>query len=127
VSLLTHVCAHEDSRRYPFGGSGRELVSVYLVRRLSFYSVRLTLMVQGRKTAKQALTLIRRHARRYDWTVEPLPKRGKGSHTIHVVRDGDGKEIGRVALTGHAGDMSWTVTRSVEQALEPIFGEGWMD
>jgi hypothetical protein len=43
------------------------------------------------------------------------------------VRDTDGREIGRVALTGHAGDMSWTVTRSIEQALEPIFGEGWMD
>jgi len=43
------------------------------------------------------------------------------------VRDTGGREIGRVALTGHAGDMSWTVTRSIEQALEPIFGEGWMD
>jgi len=56
-----------------------------------------------------------------------LPKRGKGSHAIHVVRDADDQEIGRVALTGHAGDMSWTVTRSIERALEPIFGEGWMD
>ena len=92
-----------------------------------FYDTRLMLMVEGRRTAKQALTLIRRHARRHDWSVEQLPKRGKGSHTIHVVRDADGHEIGRVALTGHAGDMSWTVTRSIEQALEPIFGEGWMD
>ena len=84
-------------------------------------------MVDKRKTAKQSLTLIRRHARRHGWSVEQLPKRGKGSHTIYVVRNAHGGEMGRVALTGHAGDMSWTVTRSVEQALEPIFGEGWMD
>jgi hypothetical protein len=84
-------------------------------------------MVEGRKTAKEALTLIRRHARRHACNVEQLPKRGKGSHTIDVVRNADGQEIGRVALTGHAGDMSWTVTRSIEQALQPIFGEGWMD
>lgn len=84
-------------------------------------------MVEGRRSAKQALTLIRRHARRHGWSVEQLPKRGEGSHAIHVVRDADDQEIGRVALTGHAGDMSWTVTRSIERALEPIFGEGWMD
>ena len=88
---------------------------------------RLTFVVEGRKTAKQALTLIRRHARRHGWSVEQLPKRGKGSHTVHVVRDTDGQEIGRVALIEHARDMSWTVTRSTEQALEPIFGAGWMD
>jgi hypothetical protein len=70
-----------------------------------------------------SLTLIRRHG----WTVEQLPRRGKGSHAVHVIRDTGGQEIGRVALTGHAGDMSWTVTRSIEQALEPIFGEGWTD
>jgi hypothetical protein len=84
-------------------------------------------VVTSPKTARQVLTLIRRHARRRGWSVEQLPKRGKGSHSIHVLRDGQGQEVGRVALVGHTGDMSWTVTRSVEQALEPIFGEGWMD
>jgi len=78
-------------------------------------------------TSKQALNLIRRRARRLGWSVEQLPKRGKGSHSVHVVRNDQGQEVGRVALTGHAGDMSWTVMRSVEQALEPIFGTGWMD
>lgn len=73
------------------------------------------------------LKAIRREARRHDYTVVDFPKRGKGSHTIWIVRDGGGVEIGRIGLTGHTGDMSWTVTRSCEDALEPIFGEGWLD
>ena len=84
-------------------------------------------MVQARKSATTALRLIRRNARRHELIVEQLPKRGRGSHTIWVVLDADGREVGRVALTGHTGDMSWTVTRSIEAALEPVFGEGWMD
>lgn len=84
-------------------------------------------MVEGRKTARQALTLIRKQARQRGWSVEQLAKRGKGSHSVYVIRDTEKKEIGRVALTGHTGDMSWLVTRSVEHALEPIFGQGWMD
>lgn len=70
---------------------------------------------------------IRKNARAHGYTVANLPKRGKGSHTIWVVLDADGNEVGRVGLVGHSGDMSWTVTRSVEQALEPIFGEGWLN
>lgn len=84
-------------------------------------------MVNARTTSTKALKAIRANARKHGWTVEPLPKRGKGSHTIWVVLDEDGTEIGRVGLTGHSGDMSWTVTRSIEEALEGIFGEGWMD
>lgn len=84
-------------------------------------------MVEGRKSAGDALKLIRKNARANGYTVDNLPKRGKGSHTIWVVLDNNGKEVGRVALTGHAGDMSWKVTRSIEEALEQIFGEGWMD
>lgn len=84
-------------------------------------------MVEGRKSASEALKLIRRAARKNGCTVEQLPKRGKGSHTIWVVLDTSGIEVGRVALTGHTGDMSWTVTRSTESALELIFGQGWMD
>lgn len=84
-------------------------------------------MVEGRKSAGEALKLIRKNARSNKWTVEKLPKRGKGSHTIWVVLNEDGNEIGRAALTGHSGDMSWKVTKSTEEALEPIFGEGWMD
>jgi hypothetical protein len=70
---------------------------------------------------------MRKHARANGWTAEQLHKRGKGSHTIWVVLDADGKEIGRVGLTGHAGAMSTTLSRSIENALEPIFGEGWLD
>jgi hypothetical protein len=84
-------------------------------------------MVEGRKSAGEVLKLIRKHARKHGWSVDQLPKRGKGSHTIWVVLDEKGREIGRVALTGHSGDMSWTVTRNIEAALDDIFGEGWID
>lgn len=70
---------------------------------------------------------MRTQARRHGYTVEQLPKRGKGSHTMWVVRDAQGTELARVGLTGHAGSMSSTVTRSNEKALEPLFGEGWLD
>jgi hypothetical protein len=59
--------------------------------------------------------------------VEKLPKRGKGSHTIWIVVDAGGRELGRAGLTGHAGQMSQTVTRSNEAALQGIFGKGWLD
>lgn len=59
--------------------------------------------------------------------MQQLPKRGNGSHTVWAVLDSDGVELGRVDLTGHSGAMTQTVTRSNEQALEPIFGEGWLD
>lgn len=84
-------------------------------------------MVEGRKSSGEALKLIRKAARKSGWAVKQLPKRGKGSHSIWVVVNESGDELGRVGLTGHSGDMSWTVTRSIEEALEPIFGEGWMD
>jgi hypothetical protein len=84
-------------------------------------------VVQGTRSAKQVLKTMRKLARDKGWSVEQLPKRGKGSHTIWAVVDADGTELGRVGLTGHAGAMSGTVTRSNEQALEPIFGEGWLD
>lgn len=84
-------------------------------------------MVEGRKSAGEVLKLIRKQARKNGWTVEQLPKRGKGSHAIWIVINEHGEEIGRVGLVGHPGDMSWKVTRSNEEALEPIFGKGWMD
>lgn len=84
-------------------------------------------MVDGQKSAGDVLKLVRKNARKLGLKVEKLPKRGKGSHTIWVILDAEGKEVGRIGLTGHSGDMSKTVTRSNEEALEPIFGEGWMD
>ena len=70
---------------------------------------------------------MRRRARELGLTVERLPKGGKGSHTIWVVRDARGAEVGRVGLTDHAGQQSQIVTRSNEQALERAFGKGWLD
>lgn len=84
-------------------------------------------MVNGTRSAQQVLKAIRKNARRHGWTVEKLTKRGKGSHAIWVVLGVDGNELGRVGLTGHAGSMSQTVTRSSEQALLDLFGEGWLD
>jgi len=84
-------------------------------------------MVNGTRPAQQVLRAARKHARELGFTVEQLPKRGKGSHTIWVVLDDDGNEVGRLGLTGHAGQQSQTVTRSNEEALEGLFGEGWLD
>lgn len=84
-------------------------------------------MVKGTRSARQVLQAARVHARRLGYRVEQLPKRGKGSHSIWIVLDSSGREVGRVALTGHAGQQSQTVTRSNEQALEAAFGEGWLD
>ncbi len=84
-------------------------------------------MVNGTRTAAQVLKAARAHARTLGYTVEKLPRRGKGSHTIWVILNADGTEIGRMGLTGHAGAMSQKVTRSNETNLEGIFGEGWLD
>ena len=84
-------------------------------------------MVHGTRSARQVLKAMRSHAKRHGFTVRQLPKRGKGSHTIWGVFDEDDNEIGRVGLTGHAGAMSQTVTRSNEAALEHIFGRRWLD
>ena len=74
---------------------------------------------------------MRKHAKRLGLTVEQLKRngksRGKGSHTIWVLRDPDGREVGRIGLVGHAGHMGQKVTRSCESALEEVFGEGWLD
>ncbi|MCL2788945.1 MAG: hypothetical protein FWD59_10740 [Micrococcales bacterium] len=83
-------------------------------------------MVNGTRSARQVLAAVRLHARRLGYTVEQLPRRGKGSHTIWAVLDG-GREVGRIVLTGHAGQQSQHVTRSNEQALEGLLGEGWLD
>ena len=41
--------------------------------------------------------------------------------------DKDGNEVGRFGLTFHPKDQSWTVLNSVEDALEDLFGEKWME
>ena len=84
-------------------------------------------MVKGTRSTAQVLRTVRKSAREHGYTVEQLPKRGKGSQTIWVVLNDKGEESGRIGLTGHAGQQSQTVTRSNEQALDGVFGEGWLD
>jgi hypothetical protein len=90
-------------------------------------------VVKGPKTARQALTQLRRAVRGKDLTVKQVvnPKtgkpRGKGSHEVWALYDKQGTEVARGGLTSHSGDMSWTVTRAFEEAFEQVLGEGWMD
>lgn len=89
-------------------------------------------MVKGPKTAKQALTLLRRAARAHGYTVrqilDPRGKpRGKGSHEAWGLYDADGNLIARSQLTKHSGAMSMTVTENFEKAFESPLGEGWME
>lgn len=41
--------------------------------------------------------------------------------------DADGAELARFAITGHRREVSWTVLRNIEQALEHLFGAQWME
>ena len=75
----------------------------------------------------KVLTLARKAARSRELTVAEVPGRGKGSHRIFVVLDGDGTQVGRFAVTGHNRELSWTVLRSVEDALSHLFGEKWLE
>ncbi len=91
------------------------------------YHVRLILVVKRRYRPEEALRLIRKLARERDLTVGEQKGRGKGSHRRFQILNAQGGEVARFGLVSHPGDMSWTVSRSVEEALEHIFGEGWMD
>jgi hypothetical protein len=46
---------------------------------------------------------------------------------LYLVLDENEFEVGRVAITYHARECSWTVLRSTEDALAPLFGERWME
>lgn len=84
-------------------------------------------MVNKRLKPSALLVVVRRHARRHGFVVADEPGRGKGSHRIYVVRDADGNEVGRFAVTGHARELSWPVLRSIESALAHLFGNRWME
>ena len=91
-------------------------------------------MVQGRKTAGDAVRLLRQAVRSANrtWVVRQLTgargrTRGKGSHVMWAVFDAEGKELARGSVTTHPGDMSWKVTRGFEADFEKLLGEGWMD
>jgi hypothetical protein len=90
-------------------------------------------VVKRPRSARQALALLRRAARDKGFTVEQIVNpatgkpRGKGSHEVWALYDGQGTEVARSALTKHPGEMSWTVTRTFEEAFQGVLGEGWMD
>lgn len=72
------------------------------------------------------LRLITRHARQHELWIEELPKRGKGSHRRFVVASHSGV-VARFGITGHGRELSWTVLRSTEETLAPLFGKEWME
>jgi hypothetical protein len=84
-------------------------------------------VVNARLKPAKVLGLVRRGARKAGLTVEQAPRRGKCSHEIHIVRNTRGDEVGRFAITGNSRELSWTVLRSIEEALAHLFGEKWME
>ena len=84
-------------------------------------------MVSKRLKPPAVLRLVRRAAHRCGLQLEEKPGRGKGSHRIFVVLDADGAELARFAITGHNREVSWTVLRTIEKALEHLFGAKWME
>jgi hypothetical protein len=91
-------------------------------------------MVQGPKSAAEAVRLLRKKTRETDssWSVAEITdgrgrRRGKGSHVMWAIYDKEGSELARGSVTNHPGDMSWTVTRGFENDFAPLLGEGWMD
>jgi hypothetical protein len=84
-------------------------------------------VVSRRVKPAAALSLIRRRAREHNLVVRELPGRGKGSHRLFAIEDGDGHEVARFGLTGHTRDLSWTLLQQIEDGLAHLFGERWMD
>lgn len=84
-------------------------------------------MVNRRLTARQALALVRSHARRHELSVVEMVGRGKGRHRIYQLIGRDGAEVVRFGLTDHPGDMSTGLVRRLEQRLTPQFGERWTE
>lgn len=84
-------------------------------------------MVNKRLRPRAVLTLVRRLARKHGLRVEGRPGRGKGSHPLHVVLDSNDVEVVRLMVPDHPQELSWTVLRSIEGSLAPVFGERWME
>ena len=84
-------------------------------------------MVNKRMKAPAVLRLVKKLARQHGLSVKELPKRGKGSHTMYAVLDATDTDVGRFGLTGHGGELSWTVLGNTEDSLSHLFGEKWME
>ncbi len=46
---------------------------------------------------------------------------------MYLVPDHDGAERGRITVTDHPGDLSWSVLRDIEQKLTHLFGPKWTE
>ena len=91
-------------------------------------------MVRGVKTAAQIEQLLRKAVRRAHngWTVMEVPgkggrKRGKGSHKLVGLYDGDGEKLAWTTIPQHPGDLAPAIVREIEATFEPHLGKGWMD
>lgn len=84
-------------------------------------------MVNRRLSARQLMARVRSHARLYDLSVIEFVGRGQGSHRVYLVLDRDGVERGRITITDHPEDLSWSVLRDIERKLTHLFGPRWTE
>lgn len=84
-------------------------------------------MVNRRMKPAQTVQLVRRAARRQGLTVAEVTGRGKGSHQMYRLVDPDDAVVGQFTVPQHPRELSWTVLRSIEDGLAPLFGEKWME
>jgi hypothetical protein len=88
--------------------------------------------VRGSRTSRAALKILRKAAKERGFVVEQPTKGsgkslGKGSHEAWALCDNSGRELARSLFPQHPGDMTWYVTRSIEEAFEEHLGKGWLD
>lgn len=77
--------------------------------------------------ARILLALARRMARNNGPRPEELKGRGKGSHQTYVLLDGGGAQVGRFMVTQHSKALSRGLLQDVEDGLQHLFGEKWME
>ncbi|RLK54148.1 hypothetical protein [Actinokineospora cianjurensis] len=84
-------------------------------------------MVNKRLRPTALLRLTRKVARQHKRSLVEESGRGKGSHRLYLLLDEGGAEVGRIVVPDHARELSWTVLRSIEDALAHELGERWME
>lgn len=84
-------------------------------------------MVNKRMKARVLLALVRRMARKNGLRLEELKGRGKGSHQTYVLLDEGGAQVGRFMVTQHSKELSRGLLQDVENGLQHLFGEKWME
>ena len=85
------------------------------------------LVVNRRLSARQLMAVVRSQARLHDLSVIEFVGRGKGSHRVYLMLDIDGVERGRITVTDHPGDLSWSVLRDIEKKLTQVFVPRWTE